>query len=154
MTMMSRLVLLTGPVGGGKTTTSLAVGARLRAHGLTTVVVDLDDMYRMVRQDEPMYTDMATWRLAYRSAAAIANACFTSGVAVVIVEGSFTNEEELGWLTDHVRTPCETVVVALDLSWEQTLRRVETDPSSDRVASRDPSTLRWLYEQFEKGRPF
>ena len=44
------LVVITGPVGGGKSTTAVVLASQLRERGLTVAVVDLDDVYLMASQ--------------------------------------------------------------------------------------------------------
>lgn len=44
--------------------------------------------------------------------------------------------------------------VTLEVSFEETLRRVTVDPSVDRVATRNPEVLRWHHDQFTNALPF
>jgi shikimate kinase len=148
------LILLTGPVGGGKTTTSLALGEQLRANGRKTAVIDLDVLYPMAQQTEPRYADIGTWKTVRRAAAALAESFFASGMDVVIVEGGFFDEDECMWLREHLTTEATVTLVTLNVSWEETLRRVEADTSADRVATRNPDVLRWHHDRFVEALPF
>ena len=148
------LVLLTGPVGGGKTTTALALRDELRRRGHRPAVVDVDLLYLMADDGQPAFSSAETWRIAYRSAAALADLFFDSGLSVVIVEAGFFTEEERAWLCDHLRSDALRKYVTLDLSFEETLRRVTADPSDDRVATRNPAVLRWHYDRFVEARAF
>jgi shikimate kinase len=148
------LVLLTGPVGGGKSTTAAALAGRLRASGRPSSVIDLDLLYAMAQQDGPLYVDLATWKIAYRSAAALADVFFASGLDVVIVGGGFFNQEERRWLCDFLTSDVSVELVAIAVSWEETARRVDADPSADRVATRIPQVLRSHHDLFTRALPF
>jgi len=148
------IILLTGPVGGGKTTTAVALAGELRASGRRTAVIDLDLLYPMAGQGEPRYTDPATWRAVYRGAAGLAEGFIASGIDVVIVEGGFLTVDEIGWFRDGLTTDRPVRLVALDLSWDETRRRVDADASADRGVTRDERVLRWHYGQFTAALPF
>ena len=47
-----RLIIITGPVGAGKSTTSLALAQSLRRPDLAVAVIDLDQIYYFVRQQD------------------------------------------------------------------------------------------------------
>ena len=145
------LVVITGPVGGGKSTVSLAVADRFRQSGRMAAVIDLDMVYCMARQAQG-YDELSVWTTARHGAAALADAFFADGIDAVIVEGEFFTQAELDVLCDSLATPVELRFVSLVVSYEQALRRVLGDPS--RGASRDPEFLKRLHAQFVAALPF
>ena len=133
------LVVLTGPVGGGKSTVALALATRLRASGHPTAVIDLDLVYCMARQRDG-FADEDTWRTARRGAAVLADAFFDSGAGVVVVEGGFFTREECEGLADHLTSNARMSVVTLNVSFDQALHRAqrsqqERDPSQAEEAA-------------------
>lgn len=147
------LILLTGPVGGGKTTVAEALAKTLRKAQRAAAVIDLDVLYCMARQSDG-FGDEVVWETARRGAAALANHFFDSGLDAVIIEGSFHNEGERDDVTNHLRHDAHTILVALKVSLNETVRRVEADPAPDRVLSRNPEVLRYLHSEFETALPF
>lgn len=147
------LVLLTGPVGAGKSTVALAVATRLRTGGCPAAVIDLDLVYCMARQRDG-FADEGTWRTARRGAASLANVFFDDGARVVVVEGGFFSDEECDEVCDHMTSSTALELVALDVSFEEALRRAQADPHPGRVVSRDPEFLRALHGQFTDALPF
>ncbi len=147
------LVVLTGPVGGGKSTVALALATQLRAYGHPTAVIDLDLVYRMARQRDG-FADEKTWRAARRGAAVLTDAFFECGARVVVVEGGFFTQEEFDGLRDHVASSARLRFVTLKVSFEQALHRAKSDPNTSRVVSRDAEVLRLLHEQFAEALPF
>ena len=148
------LILLTGPVGGGKSTTAVSVARELRARGRRAAVIDLDTIYPMAQQDEPIYSDIPTWQTTYRAAGAIASSFFESAIEDVVVEGGFFNDEELNWFRAGLRPERSITIVALEVSWDGTRRRVEADPAEDRVATRNVDILKWHHDRFTDALPF
>jgi hypothetical protein len=145
------LMIVTGPVGGGKSTTALALAERFRACGQTAAVIDLDIVYCMARQADG-FGEMNIWATARHAAAALADAFFADGLHIVIVEGEFFTQDEFDALRGHLTTPVEHRFVTLMVSYEEALRRVAGDPS--RGLSRDPHFLRRLHVQFVEALPF
>ena len=145
------LVILTGPVGGGKSTTALALAERFRARRQMAAVIDLDVVYCMARQVDG-FGEMNIWATARHAAAALADAFFRDGLHIVIVEGEFFSQDELDAFCAHLTTPAERHFVTLEVSLEQALHRVAGDPS--RGLSRDPHFLAWLHAQFVQALPF
>ncbi len=151
MSLERMLVILTGPVGGGKSTTALALAERFRARRQTVAVIDLDVVYCMARQGDG-FGELSIWATARHAAAALADAFFRDGLHIVIVEGEFFSQDELDALCAHLATPVERHFVTLMVSLEQALQRVAGDPS--RGLSRNPRFLGRLHAQFVQELPF
>lgn len=147
------LILLTGPVGGGKSTVALALADRLRASGLEAAVIDLDLLYCMARQCDG-FGDLNVWRTARRGAAALADAFYASGLQAVVVEGGFFSESECEDLRRHVVSHVKETFVTLQVSAFEALRRAQTDSDPDRVVSRNPRVQQVLYAEFMSALPF
>src|SRR5436190_5210007 len=118
------LIVITGPVGGGKSSTALALAHALRSAGQCVAVIDLDQMYGFVRQ-EPGYGEQVGWKRARSGAAALANALFDSGMGIVIIEGEFFNAEELNTLLAPIQLKARRLFVTLRVSYSQALVRVQ-----------------------------
>jgi len=88
------LIVITGPVGGGKSSTAVALASELRRSQAEVAVIDLDLVYGFVRQTG--FGDEVAWNRARVGAAALTNAMFSSGMSVVIVEGEFFTPQEAG----------------------------------------------------------
>jgi hypothetical protein len=144
------LIVITGPVGAGKSTTSLALARSLRRPGLAVAVIDLDQIYGFVRQQDG-YGEPTAWARACHGAAALANSLFDTGISVVLVEGEFFNSEELGTVTAPIHLNVVCCFFTLRLSYERALERVQADPS--RGASKDPSFLQSLHAAFAQACP-
>jgi shikimate kinase len=145
------LIIITGPVGAGKSTTGLALAESLRHPERAVAVIDLDQMYGFVRQQDG-YGEPTAWTRARQGAAALANALFDSGMAVVIVEGEFFTQNELATLLMPLHAGIVRRFFTLRLSYEQARVRVQGDPS--RGASKDPVFLKSLHDHFAQALPF
>jgi shikimate kinase len=147
------LIVLTGPVGGGKSTTALAVAELLRARGVGAASIDLDQIYCMARQREG-FGDEEIWNIARRGAAALSDVFFATVADAVIVEGGFHDATEIEGLADNVTTEVRVDVIALQVSFDRTLERVVADTDPGRVASRNPAMLKPLHDQFVAALPY
>lgn len=146
-----RLIVMTGPVGAGKSTTSLALAQALRAPVVAVAVIDLDQMYGFVRQQDG-YGEPAAWQRARQGAAALADCWFADGISVVIVDGEFFNADELDALLTSIQHPVDYAFFTLQITYETALARVQGDPL--RGASKNPTFLQWLHTQFVQALPF
>jgi hypothetical protein len=145
------LVVLTGPVGGGKSTVALRLAERLRALGERVAVVDLDMVADMARPSMAR-GDTDVWQTARRACAGLADGFYRQGFDTVIVEGEFFAPGELAALGDSLSTPMRLVFLTMDVSFEQALIRVSGDAT--RGLSRDPAFLRRMHEQYRAALPF
>lgn len=145
------LIVITGPVGAGKSTTSLALARSLRRPDFAVAVIDLDQMYGFVRQQDG-YGESAAWVRARQGMAALANCLFDTGMSAVIVDGEFFTAEELGTVTATIPVNVVRCFFTLRLSYERALKQVQGDPS--RGASKDPAFLKVLHEYFAQALPF
>ncbi|MFN8487982.1 MAG: hypothetical protein U0350_10340 [Caldilineaceae bacterium] len=145
------LIVITGPVGAGKSTTSLALAQALRRPDVAVAVIDLDQMYGFVRQQDG-YGEQAAWLRARQGAAALADCWFASGMSIVIVDGEFFNAEELNALLAPIQGSIGHAFFTLRLTYESALTRVQGDPS--RGDSKNPAFLKWLHTQFTQALPF
>jgi shikimate kinase len=150
-TPLQQLIVITGPVGAGKSTTALALADALRRPDLAVAVIDMDQLYGFVRQQDG-YGDALAWMRARQGAAALANTWLGSGVPVVIVEGEFFNAQELSSMYDALQSEIVRSFFTLRLSYQRALERVQGDPS--RGASKNPAFLRLLHDGFHQALPF
>jgi shikimate kinase len=143
-----RLVIITGPVGGGKSTVAIELAAQMKAAGCRVAVIDLDVVYGMVRQ-KGGFGELEVWAVARRMSSALATSVFAEGYDCVILEGEFFSREHF----EPVRMglPRPTVFV-LNASYEKALHRVGLDAS--RGASKDPVLLRQFHDAFLEALPF
>lgn len=144
-----RLVVVTGPVASGKSTTALALAGLLRQRS-SVAVIDLDQVYCMARQ-RVGFGEPDAWRAARRACGALFRSFLGSGIQTVIVEGEFFSPEELRELADEAGTSPHRIFT-LQISYEEALRRVPHD--GGRVASRNPTILKRLHESFAEALPF
>lgn len=152
------LIVLTGPVGGGKSTTALRLAERLRAPSPDGAVrrvgvVDLDLVADMVRPHAHYGAD-DLWRMARRICGGLAGAIYREGHDLVIVEGEFFPAAGMAAFVDAVTTPVELRLFTLDVSYEACLARVASDPSPGRNLSRDPVFLQAMNAQFQAELPW
>lgn len=147
------LVVLTGPVGVGKSTTAGATARILRGHGLTVACIDLDQIYCMIRQRDG-FDDQRTWLSARKAAAALTEHFFGHVASVVIVEGGFVTESEQCELLEALRSTPRTEIVNLHAPFHIVQARVMNDSDPGRVASKVPTILKQLYVEYEASLPF
>ena len=145
------LMLLTGPVGGGKSTVARAIVDRFRNLGRAVAVIDVDLVYCMVRQRDG-FNEINVWHTARWGAAALADVFFARGLDIVVIEGGIFSQEARDDLRGHVSSAVLEMFITLDVSYEENLSRAQADQG--RVTTRDPKTLRRLYEEFEGALPF
>ena len=145
------LTVVTGPVGGGKSTVSHVLAGVLREAGYKTAVIDLDLIYNMSVQNRDKWEPDNLFT-ARHGVAALADVFFGDGVEIVIVDGEFFNRKELDNLYNNVTTEVDYKFVTLNVSYEEVSARVAADFS--RTASRNPQILRRLYTMFEEAQPF
>lgn len=144
------VVIVTGPVGGGKSTTSDALSKALRNFG-TVAVIDLDQVYGFVRQHDG-YDEPESWFRTRRTSAAMANCLFDTGMSTVVIDGEFFNVGELESLTSNLSQNVKVHFFTLEVSYESALERVKHDPT--RGMSKDPVFLKKLHDDFIKALPF
>ncbi len=146
-------MIITGPVGAGKSTTAQAVARGLQSRNVSTAVIDLDEVYCMARQQAD-FNDREMWATARRAAAALTESFYASGLQAVIVEGGFLSILEFAGLRQHVTTEVNEFFFTLFTSAPTALHRAQTDPNPGRVVSRLPEVQTDLYAEFSEALPF
>jgi shikimate kinase len=149
----SVLVVLTGPVGVGKSKTASAAARILRGYGTTTACVDLDQIYCMIRQSDG-FDSQDTWLSARQAAASLTDHFFERIARVVIVEGGFNTEAEQRELLEALRSKPRVEIITLHAPFDTVYARVMADSDPGRVASKVPAILKQLYFEYEAALPF
>jgi predicted kinase len=132
------VVVITGPIASGKSTTARELARELERTGVPVAIIDLDDVHDRLVSDG-RETDQVTWAVARREAATLANTFLTEGRAVVIAEGSFNTPGDRAEFSQYLDASVDPVYVTLRVSFEEALRRAQGDPT--RGLSRDPAFL-------------
>ena len=132
------VIVITGPIASGKSTVARALYRELAGLDVRAAVIDLDVIEDMLTAPGPG-ADPATWTLARRASAALANAFVADGVAVVIADGSYNQAIDRATFEQGLDTHVRPLYVALSVTYEEALRRAQADPT--RGVSRDPGFL-------------
>jgi adenylylsulfate kinase-like enzyme len=132
------VVVITGPIASGKSTIARELARELKRARVRVAVIDLDLLHDMLTTDGPTADD-ATWALARHAAATLANTFLVDGVAVVVAEGSFKAPDDRAAFARHLDTSVDPIYVTLRVSFEEALRRAQSDPTRGR--SSDPAFL-------------
>ena len=146
------LVVVTGPVGGGKSTLGQALADHLRRESAAKVaVIDLDVVYCMLRQ-KAGFGEAELWPLARRACRALADCCFEDEFQDVVLEGEYFSQQDFDALRSSELDSHPMVAFVVNVSYAEALRRVGLDPS--RGASKDPVFLSRLHQDFVDALPF
>jgi predicted kinase len=141
------VIVITGPIASGKSTVARELARELERAHVRVAVIDLDLLHDMLATDAPE-SDDATWALARHAAATLANTFLAEGVAVVVAEGSYNKPGDRGAFAQHLDTRVEPIFVTLRVSFEEALRRAQSEPS--RGKSRDPAFLGPYFAAFDQ----
>lgn len=140
------LIVISGPIAAGKSTTARALAREVERRGGAAAVVDLDLVYEMLEHDGARKDDDARWAQAQRAAAALANRFAKDGVEFVIVEGDFLVDDRRLFV-EALDASAEPRFVTLRVSFDEAVRRIDGDPT--RTFSRDRDFLRRYYDRAE-----
>jgi adenylylsulfate kinase-like enzyme len=132
------VIVITGPIANGKSTVARELARELKRARVLVTVIDLDLLHDMLTTDGPTADD-ATWALARHAAATLADTFLEEGVTVVVAEGSFNAPDDRAAFARHLDTSVDPIYVTLRVSFEEALRRAQSDPTRGR--SRDPAFL-------------
>jgi hypothetical protein len=159
------LVVVTGPIGSGKSTVCALLADRLVAapwqadargttplhhrRGQVVVGVDLDVVAEMVRAPGGLTDEH--WELAHHVHGSLVGAWLRSPVDLVLAHGPIYTRAENEALMATVPTGTSVLRVLLLVSFATARLRVSADPT--RGLSRDPEFLRSTYDRFASIRP-
>jgi shikimate kinase len=139
-----QLVVITGPIGSGKSSVARGLAERFDSAGWSVACVDLDDVVETL--SAPLQDFETSWQRARRVHGALVGAWLRSGIDAVIAHGPFYTAEETTALLAEVPPSQEQRRVMLLAPFEVALQRVAHEP--DRFWSRDPGVLRRTHERF------
>jgi predicted ABC-type ATPase len=145
---MARLVVITGPIGSGKSSVAGKLAESVKNAGRTAVVVDLDDT--VATMHIPPGDVDKSWESA-RVVHGRLVGVWLPLVDTVVVDGPFYSKTETSTMMRHVPTGVLPRRVLLLANYEVALERVASDLT--RGASKIPSVLRTKYEEFERQLP-
>lgn len=156
---MPLIVVISGPVGSGKSTVAQALGTKLRTAGRTVAVVGLDAVFSMIGGFEGLPADRPrtrgelpssfspTWFKAVREVHGRLVGSWFDRDADVVVDGPFLNAEAEAPLLRELPADVEPRRLRLLISYDVALSRVTND-TTPRNLSRDPLFLRNAHEHF------
>lgn len=141
---MTTLVLIVGPIAGGKSTVARSLTAGLREGGADTALVELDQIAEMALPTLP------DWSVAHEIFASVVGQWLRSTLSYVVAEGAGSPSEiarVLAAVPDGVRV----VTIALTSPFPIALARAQTDPT--RGVSKDPDFLAAEFERWARDLP-
>lgn len=140
-------MVINGPIASGKTAVARELAGIVEQDGRRAAAIDLDELWLMLDHQVPRSGRIRHWLLARRAAAVLTDELFDSGIDVIVVEGPFLTLEEREAYLRHVRADVKPRFVTLRVSFDESWRRAQGDPS--RKSSRDRGWLAKRYEASE-----
>jgi shikimate kinase len=140
---VTQLIVITGPIGAGKSVVANSLADRFAAADLSAVSVDLDDVVAMLRA--PLDQLESSWDCARRIHGSLTAAWFRSGVDAVIAHGPFYTAAEIAAVVADLPGSAPRRVM-LRVPFDVAFERVKDDPM--RGLSKDPRFLRATHDRF------
>jgi shikimate kinase len=140
------LVVLSGPIGAGKSTVAELLARQVQARGMTAVLADLDDLAFAQRASLDL---QEFWRRAGVAHSALVRAWFDAGVDVVVAHGPFFESNSYESL--HAAAPADAQHHHILLRAPLEVARARVASDSDRplnTRTREPGFLRATHEAF------
>jgi chloramphenicol 3-O-phosphotransferase len=150
---VAALVVLSGPIGAGKSSVARALAKRLVRARTRAVAIDFDLIVDMVERSETFPGATIAWQSARRASAALADGFFDAGITTVIIEGDFWNPFARGDFEPHLRSSIEPKYVTLTVSYDTARARVLREIAGNplvRPNSRDPVFHAQVIKAFSK----
>jgi len=142
----NQIVVISGAVGSGKSSSALTMAEILRLNGRSPAVIDLDLVYMAAR---PGLGFSATgWEVARRGAGALANSFLQDGRDTVIIEGEFSNADEILDVLQSAPLAKRCTRLTLLVSFEEALRNVSVDPNRAGSDTQNEAVLQGHYSRF------
>jgi tRNA uridine 5-carbamoylmethylation protein Kti12 len=140
------VIIVTGPIGAGKSTVAEALAVRLRRTGRLVAAVDLDEVVVTIGGFAGL-TDEA-FAAARQVHGQVVRSWLDVG-ADVVVDGPFYSQDEEAPLLAALPPGAELRRVRLLVPYDVALERVTND-AMPRNASKDPHVLRRLHDRFDE----
>ena len=144
MTQRPILLLIVGPIAGGKSTVARALAVRLREAGEQVALVGLDEIAEMALPTLP------DWNAAHEIFRSVVGQWLRTDLTVVIAEGPGSPDEVAGVLAE-VPAGTRVVIATLTSSFDIALARAQADET--RGVSRDPLFLSRVFAQWARDLP-
>lgn len=147
--MLPNLIVISGPIGAGKSSIGKGLADRCTRSGSRAGVVDLDLVWKMISAWPPSREDWKeTLRIARRAAATLANTFVEERFKAVVIEGDFWNDFSQSDFLALLAGDVAAHFVTLTVSYEHALRRVQGELS--RGISRDRAFLKRNNDAFHE----
>src|SRR5687767_10737325 len=141
--MATRLIVISGPIASGKTTTGQAVAAWAREQGMTAAAIDMDEIVEMVMGPLWQAWSMTHWRQAIAMTGALVDRLAELRVDLVTLAGAFFDLQERQNLCDALKSAPAIRFITLGASLPETIRRCMADDT--RVVTKDPAFVTRIY---------
>jgi energy-coupling factor transporter ATP-binding protein EcfA2 len=139
----TQLVLVIGPLAGGKSTTARALTEALRARERSVALVELDQIADMARPTLPDWSD------AHAIFAMVTGRWLQAGLDVVVAEGP-GSLDEVDLVHRSIPDGTPVITVAAEAPFSTAWERVQEDPT--RGLSRDPDFLSRMHARWDDER--
>jgi shikimate kinase len=136
------LVLISGPVASGKTTTAWMLAKAARELSLQAASIDMDEMVEMIAGSDWSLITEEDRRRACRATSGLVDQLLDSGVVFIAIAGSTLSQYEWDEVLQSLNRRPRVFLVLLHVSLEEASRRTKDDP--DRIKTKDRSYLTQL----------